>query len=204
MKSFHAFYNAMLAANIGKFDSVNIALRESDLESADAINESISDENNIEANNKIINNLIINKISVGDTLNSSDTTALEEIFTQHWDTAGLAVYSAAAILFKEYYTEVEEVSPRLAQQPQQKPPAKEAGSIKLFPNPANSKLYITGLTGEKNTIEVYDCYGRLVYKKPNAEETSEIDISFLANGLYSFRVLNSTGICFKTTFALLK
>jgi len=48
--------------------------------------------------------------------------------------------------------------------------------IKVYPNPANNKLFVTELPEGNNTIEIYDCYIRLIYKKDNSEKSCAIDL----------------------------
>lgn len=207
MKSFHAYYNEMLAANTGRFDSVRLAITGDNLVAAGTINEAIADYNEMETNRKFINSLIINKLAAGDTLDASDTTALESIFSQHWITAGMSVYNAAAILGKEYYAP--EISSRQMQpvteaKAETKKENKKTFTPKVYPNPANDRLFITGLTEGLNMLEIYDTYGRLVIKQQAKETNHSVELTGMINGIYYIRIVNEEKDMFYQRFVLLK
>lgn len=61
--------------------------------------------------------------------------------------------------------------------------------IKLYPNPANTQFALSGLPDDFN-ITVYDLSGRTVI---NANNESNIDISFLENGAYIVTVQSPSG-----------
>ena len=57
-------------------------------------------------------------------------------------------------------------------------------SMNVYPNPSSGTVNISS-TENMESIEVYDCMGRLVYsEKMNAAKTQDVDISFLENGNY--------------------
>jgi hypothetical protein len=69
-----------------------------------------------------------------------------------------------------------------------------ASLISVYPNPSNGIVNVT-LTSEltKNSfIEVYDALGKLVVKQVLANELNTINMSNLNNGIYTFKVMNST------------
>lgn len=201
-ESFAEFYETMLAANIGKFDSVGIALRVNDFATAANLNDNITEANDIETNNKIINDLVINKVVLDSILNSTDTATLEEIVSQHWLVAGNSVYDAAAILFREYYSPT--LALRLMPSQQQHLKLSEINNIGVYPNPAKNKVYVTGLTGNNNLIEIYNSYGQLLYRKTGVDSNAAIDVLSLVNGIYNLRIVNNEGKDYKTRFVLLK
>lgn len=66
-------------------------------------------------------------------------------------------------------------------------------NIRVFPNPTNAKIKITGLSTDisKNTfISVYDMHGQLLLQQVIHWEAAEIDLSSLAKGIYLLK-LNS-------------
>jgi hypothetical protein len=75
--------------------------------------------------------------------------------------------------------------------------------IQIFPNPANSTLYVSGMPEGKNEIVVYDIYGRFLLKK-NASAAGSIDVSLLSDGVYNLRIKNETGEYFKKRFVVIK
>jgi hypothetical protein len=67
-------------------------------------------------------------------------------------------------------------------------PMIEEEKIKVFPNPARERLFISGL--EKNPfaiVKMYDIYGRLVYER-NADSSSQIGLNEFSAGIYIIRV----------------
>jgi hypothetical protein len=75
---------------------------------------------------------------------------------------------------------------------------------RLYPNPANSTLYASGMPEGKNEMQVYDLYGRLLLKKQNNSSSGVIDVSSLSDGVYNIRIKNETGEYFKKRFVVIK
>ena len=75
-----------------------------------------------------------------------------------------------------------------------------AGSVKVFPNPANDfvnvqcTMYNVQLGAD---LHVFDVYGKLVQTVPMAGETTILNISSLANGMYFVRVTTEDGMVTK-------
>jgi endoglucanase Acf2 len=65
----------------------------------------------------------------------------------------------------------------------------EKSKISIYPNPANSILFINGLT-TKSAVSIYDFSGKMVFNK---RVDSEIDISPFPNGLYLMTIETPTG-----------
>ncbi|HWB62787.1 MAG TPA: T9SS type A sorting domain-containing protein [Chitinophagales bacterium] len=64
--------------------------------------------------------------------------------------------------------------------------------LKVFPNPANTTLYINAET-DINRIQLTDLQGRsVIEKQPNSSQVS-IDVSHLAKGVYLVKVTNGNG-----------
>lgn len=63
--------------------------------------------------------------------------------------------------------------------------------ISIFPNPARSTLYISGIT-QKSTITLYDLNGQKIMEKQITD--NQIDISNLAQGIYVLKVIDKNGI----------
>ena len=66
--------------------------------------------------------------------------------------------------------------------------------ISVYPNPANSTLFVNGLT-EKSKVTIYDLSGKMIFNKQISE--NQIDISKLANGTYSIKIESAKGIVTK-------
>jgi len=67
-----------------------------------------------------------------------------------------------------------------------------SSTIKLFPNPTNSIITITGEVQIKN-IELYDIQGRLLLNKDVNDTSSILDISDKSKGVYLLKVIGATG-----------
>jgi hypothetical protein len=80
----------------------------------------------------------------------------------------------------------------------------ERGGVRLYPNPVNNTLFITGLSDASNELVVYDIYGRLIIKKQTNDTNSSIDVSSLSDGVYNLRIKNETGEYFKKRFVVIK
>ena len=78
------------------------------------------------------------------------------------------------------------------------------GGVRLYPNPVNNILFISGLSDAKNELVVYDIYGRQIIKKQTNGTNSNIDVSLLAEGVYTLRIKNETGEYFKKRFVVIK
>ena len=76
-----------------------------------------------------------------------------------------------------------------------------AGNVKVFPNPANDfvnvqcTMYNVQLGAD---LHVFDVYGKLVQTVPMTGETTILNISTLADGLYFVRVTTEAGVVTKT------
>lgn len=60
--------------------------------------------------------------------------------------------------------------------------------VRMYPNPTTGIFYIKGLA-EKSTIDIYDSYGRLVFRKEDYLEEA-IDISHLETAMYLVNIVN--------------
>lgn len=185
--AFAAFYDEMRLENTGKFDSVQMAINTNELVEAGSLNEAIDDDNSMEANRKVINNIQINKIEMDIALDAADTTALESIYGQHWKEGGLVTYEAAAILFKEYYTEENSlrVQNMLQDETALKPETKK--DLGIYPNPAKGKIYFDRILSPLTIVKLFDSSGRLII---SGTATNELDIRGLEDGFYVLKVID--------------
>ena len=84
---------------------------------------------------------------------------------------------------------------------------KASGHIRLYPDPVTSEVnivYYATDVGEMNTLEVYDCVGRLACRKniissAKGENKYTLDVSLLAKGAYILK-LNTMGKIFVNKF----
>ncbi|MCF8219337.1 MAG: DUF11 domain-containing protein [Bacteroidales bacterium] len=64
--------------------------------------------------------------------------------------------------------------------------------ITVYPNPASEKLFVSGLNQDVK-LNIYNPNGQIVYQKLNNQQTTQIDLSHLSNGLYYLHVVYSDG-----------
>ncbi len=64
-------------------------------------------------------------------------------------------------------------------------------SVSLYPNPASKSVTLKGIQGFEN-LSIVDMYGKKVIEKTIRQDAETIDISTLANGIYTIQ-LNSNG-----------
>lgn len=67
--------------------------------------------------------------------------------------------------------------------------------ISLYPNPTKGVIYLEGLVGA-NTIEVFNILGQQVLRKEGNATTEMLDISKLASGNYTIRILRNDATVF--------
>jgi hypothetical protein len=66
--------------------------------------------------------------------------------------------------------------------------------IKIYPNPASEKLYISALNVEVDEVQIFDVQGKLLLKSGVDGNKITVDISGLSSGLYMVRITSSTEI----------
>jgi len=60
--------------------------------------------------------------------------------------------------------------------------------MKLFPNPAHDKIYISGLKNGESTITLFNLYGERVMEKKSSGYTTMVELENLSPGIYSVRI----------------
>jgi C1A family cysteine protease len=64
----------------------------------------------------------------------------------------------------------------------------------VYPNPSSGEFRFDGL-GDDNTIEIYDCVGKLIYQTTAKTSSVELDLKEkFQQGVYLYKVINSSGI----------
>ncbi|MDP3930369.1 MAG: T9SS type A sorting domain-containing protein, partial [Bacteroidota bacterium] len=66
-------------------------------------------------------------------------------------------------------------------------------AIQLFPNPVNNVLYLSNLPPNAQKISLLDVMGKVVLVRTNTDDNTQIDCSFLANGIYFLHLANDLG-----------
>src|SRR5258706_872613 len=70
--------------------------------------------------------------------------------------------------------------------------SQDNSSIEIFPNPASSKLLLSGFNGNFSGAEilVLDLSGRKIFSEKISSSQNEIDVSSLPNGIYLLELKN--------------
>jgi hypothetical protein len=106
------------------------------------------------------------------------------IFKPVWPYPGVYALKSWVLASKGYYYWNEKIPSGT--------PATEAGSLRIFPNPAADVICISGIHGTAN-LAVYDLQGNLVLLR-NAESDQPISLSGLSKGIYLAKVKTADGI----------
>lgn len=70
---------------------------------------------------------------------------------------------------------------------------KGRGDIVIVPNPVKTTFNISGMESGKNSILVYGANGQLVKTQTIAQSSGDVNISYLAPGMYMVKVTSETG-----------
>lgn len=69
-----------------------------------------------------------------------------------------------------------------------------AASVDVYPNPSHGNLNVTiQSVSNKPTIEIFDAVGKSVFVTEIISTESNFDISYLANGVYMYKISNTQG-----------
>ncbi|MCF8219336.1 MAG: T9SS type A sorting domain-containing protein [Bacteroidales bacterium] len=71
-------------------------------------------------------------------------------------------------------------------------PAASEEKIKVYPNPAREKLYISGLN-QDIILSIYNPNGQIMYQKTNPQQNMQVNLSHLSSGLYFLRIVYPDG-----------
>jgi hypothetical protein len=68
--------------------------------------------------------------------------------------------------------------------------------IRLFPNPANNQLIVSGLdSNELKSLQVYSLHGQLLINQES--NTTSIEVTNLQEGVYFLKISTTKGVSFK-------
>ncbi len=205
--SFQSFFAHIDSSNIGKFQKVKeLAITWPD--SANTINTSISDTNELEYHLKTFYTLFFSKIINGDSLIATDSTFLEGILEGTPITQGQTFYYSAAVLFREMHPESYS-SLRIRNELAPVEPVKATpilSIIKIFPNPANIAISAQVTNGDDKIIliEIYSSLGSLILSNNCNENLVELNIQSFIGGLYKLRTVTANGKIENKIFSIIR
>lgn len=185
-----AFYQMEDSLNTGKFSTIRVLSSDSStFGNAESMNELVFDEIDLETNLKFTNQTYFDKKALGDTLNSSDTTALMAISDISYYSSGEAFYMSIGMLGLEKSPNV----PALRIGQEGMPIAIEALSktkpaVLIYPNPATNSFTVQSSNWMLQKVEVYDSQLRLVQEGRISDSHHNFPVLFKP-GIYGVKVI---------------
>ena len=169
-------------------DSTKIAI-------AKQANAVITPNNKVEQSQQTFNELYLTYLAQNKTATNADVLALENLATQCPMYYGVSVYQARALLFNlkqhAYISTCEMVAPnntskRMANQLL----GLSSTNLNVYPNPANTILFVNTPDDTTINIKLYDVMGHLVLDKA-VTSNEKIDIQNLSNGIYIYKLYHN-------------
>jgi hypothetical protein len=198
------FYSQSAGTSRALFTDIEEAISESDLLTAKGKTAAIIPHNNIENNYKLFYNVYLNYLT--DTIiDPKDSVELRTLSSACPFTDGPVVYQARALynaMFDVLFAFTDDCSGRsddggksdIRMKPTVIEPAKF--EVALYPNPANSNVYISPYYMEdgKILVEVKDVNGKAVSSQvlPVSSGITNFSIDHLNNGVYFLHISNSS------------
>jgi hypothetical protein len=166
------------------------------LQSANAINTSISSVGEFEIKLKTINQLII-KYLLGERLDEAEWNTVNQIAQICIQNGGRATNIAQYLLllnhqFVEYNNQCSGGSSGRI-----KSNVKSNNDITIYPNPVSQQLQIAckDAYNRKLGIQIYDISGHLLLSQTlDSQDLNTLDVSYLKNGFYLFHILENSNL----------
>ncbi|HNQ12990.1 MAG TPA: T9SS type A sorting domain-containing protein [Bacteroidia bacterium] len=200
---YEGFYTAMKNGNMGLLDTVKALSADSTtIQAALALNAAIYDTNFVETWLKTVNYIYLGSVASGVSISSADSALLNYISDLPLKETGPAKFMAAALLGKEVHEEPSMAALRNSGVINSKDiPKKTDEKIipVVFPNPAISRVYITGAS--ITLLEIHDAYGRICLSKRNVQNA---DIEKLSSGFYTITLWEGNKILHKEKLAIIR
>ena len=191
-----AFYNNMLSSDAAHYMNAIAAMDTNDLATAQSELNMIADTNRINNNHIVVGNIYLNTWAQGNyELTKDQSGILYDMAYLDPNTNGDAVYTARVILGIDVINKVDNNQPKPINHQDN---VINSASIKVYPNPANDRLYIAldgAIDGTAN-VEFYDLSGKLIYNTTiNAiEKLQTLNINSIKAGVYNLRITTTTKI----------
>jgi hypothetical protein len=187
---YQAFFQREDSLNTGKFSTIRVLSSDSTtFGTAESMNELVFDEIDLETNLKYTNQTYFEKVAIGDTLNSSDSTALLTITDLPYYSNGEAFYMSIGMLGLEKTSYV----PVLRMGQEEVPKANEKPNIVqsrvlIYPNPASHSFKIQSTNWTFQKVEVYDSKIQLVQEYKIIDSHQNFPVSFKP-GIYGVKIV---------------
>ena len=187
--AYQSYYIAAKNSNSGSFYQIGKYINEKNYNAARDLNTSIVSTNTIESNRIAVNRIYLNKVINNQQLGTADSLTLAAIAYQSPLTGGDAVVSARVILGVDPIMKREVYHPKAIINLQD---TETALTIKVYPNPANDKIYIMpdDLMDGMATVEIFDLTGKIVYNTTinAAIKLQSLNINTINKGIFNLRI----------------
>ncbi|MBA3683056.1 MAG: T9SS type A sorting domain-containing protein [Bacteroidetes bacterium] len=187
-----SFMNSIKSDNTGLLLAVDSLIHRAEKETslvsiAQQANAVIVPNNLVEHGQQEFNSLYLSYLAQNKKLNVSELSNLENLALLCPMYYGSAVYQARTVLFdlkkQTYINACENVSPnRFSNQA-----LDEVMDITVYPNPANTIVFVNAKNEDTISLKLYDLMGHLAIDKTIASN-EKIDISKLSNGIYIYKL----------------
>ena len=184
------FFQREDSLNTGKFSIIRVLSSDSaTFGSAESMNEQVFDEIDLETYLKFTNQTYFDKVATGDTLNSSDTTALLTITDLPYYSSGEAFYMSIGMLGLEKtpYIPVLRMGQEEAHKANENPNTVQSGVL-VYPNPASHSFNIQSKNWTFKKVEVYDSKIQLVQEYKIIDGHQNFPVLFKP-GIYGVKIV---------------
>ena len=192
------YYATLMQQNVGKVANVEKELYLGDVETASAINNSVSTTNNLELVHKFVNqeNYKLYHLSFDSTF--TDTANLAEITALAMDPVyeNTSVGAMAKSLYINYFMKnatenyIDETNGRFAGEEFaeiENDSEKEQIVASIMPNPADNAITLV-LESVNAWIEVYDMHSKQLLQLKTSSKSTQIDTQAWSQGIYTFKI----------------
>ena len=198
------YYTSAKNSNSGSFYQIGKYIDEKNFNAARDLNATLVSTNTIESNRIAVSRIYLNKVINNHYLGTVDSLTLIDIAHQSTLTGGDAVVSARVILGIEPIMIREAYHPKAIIDRQD---IETALTIKVYPNPANDKIYIMpdDLMDGMATVEIFDLTGKIVYNTTinTAIKLQSLNINAINKGIYNLRI-TANGKSYNQKLVLIK
>ncbi len=199
-KALNTFMSKVATENTGLLFAIDSLIHHAEKDStkiaiAKQANAVITPNNKVEQSQQTFNELYLTYLAQNKTATNADVLALENLATQCPMYYGVSVYQARALLFNlkqhAYISTCEMVAPnntskRMANQLL----GLSSTNLNVYPNPANTILFVNTPDDTTINIKLYDVMGHLVLDKA-VTSNEKIDIQNLSNGIYIYKLYHN-------------
>lgn len=193
-----SFMNVIKTENIGLLLAVDSLIHHAEMDStqittAQNANAAIVPNNQVEQSQQQFNALYLSYIAQNRQLSNNEIARLETIAMQCPTYYGSSVFQARTVLFdlkRQHYRNVcENTSPFISSKRLAQPNNNvvQSTDINVYPNPANTVIFVNAKNYDTVVLKLYDVMGHLVIDKIIANN-EKLDINNLSNGIYIYKL----------------